>query len=421
MTASPPDAPTGAETKKRPRSRQRKLVLGATIVFVIVIALYVPRMFDGEPFDGSALQPPPIPIVGPADNMIPAFADLDELLIEPVGWIGIDFGPDAVDPVDWDALQVALEKNEPYFQALEELLARPRCLADPPEDFESAADPSLMSLRRAADWIDARRGWLCHRGEVGRAAEFVAAWNSAMVKFMEQPTSLLHFLIGIALVGNAHMQIAEISSSPDVSKDDLAMLARALETDPVIPGKLVLALRHEYRAASNTVRKMAARASRLTRWFAFKENRTLRELGLHVQAVISAIEERDRTAFDAMSVTPASPWRVALTGNPVGETLVALMHPVHAGLYDRLENAIVRRAVVRVVVALRRYELDHGELPEELGALVPEYVADGTLKPEGHPVLYRRSMRWVGLREPEELTPAPAPRIDYQAVANPPR
>jgi hypothetical protein len=80
-----------------------------------------------------------------------------------------------------------------------------------------------------------------------------------------------------------------------------------------------------------------------------------------------------------------------LRPNGVGKILVALLVPaVNAVLHAECRNE-ASLAATRLVVACRRFEIDHGEPPATLGALVPKYLDAVPRDPyDGKPFRYDR-------------------------------
>src|SRR5262249_51625643 len=59
---------------------------------------------------------------------------------------------------------------------------------------------------------------------------------------------------------------------------------------------------------------------------------------------------------------------------------------------SRLERAEAQRALVITVIALKRYQLQYGHLPQDLNALVPEFLRAATRDPiDGKPLRYQPS------------------------------
>ena len=63
-----------------------------------------------------------------------------------------------------------------------------------------------------------------------------------------------------------------------------------------------------------------------------------------------------------------------LSGNPIGEIYYSMMMPALAGNLGKKSRIDVQLRATQTILALRAYQLTHGKLPENLDALVPEFL-----------------------------------------------
>lgn len=396
----------------RPARRARKLLIWIGVPLAVVVALVVPRTFDAEPFDESGLQPAELPEVSDADNMIPEIVKVDALRWEPQEWIGLDFKPTATEPVNWETVAKFMRKNEGYFEALDPLLTRSQCVAPALENMFSS-EPHVLPIRRAVEWMGVRRGWLCHEGRVTEAANSVFSLNRLTFGYLEHPTSITHFLTANALVLDTSIQAVETSFCDGVTSRDLETLSLLFTNNLELRDRFVESLKHEFQLCAGLVREAYEEASVWKRWFQFKQNKTVTLVGEGIEAAIRAVETDSHIPVDAPNLPAPNVARLALTGNVTGLNMQSLF-PVYARMSDRAMAANVRRGILRTTLAVRRYEVDHGELPTELSALVPDYLPAEALTTEGREIAYDKVMRWVGIDKPESLEASKTPRIHYQ-------
>lgn len=84
-----------------------------------------------------------------------------------------------------------------------------------------------------------------------------------------------------------------------------------------------------------------------------------------------------------------------------------LLIPNHEGLQDRFFECLARRRLTATAVAIRLYETDHGQLPQTLDELVPQYlprIPENPLLGDGSPICYDPHPQ-----SPQLYTPPAAP------------
>ncbi|MCA8960126.1 MAG: hypothetical protein KDC38_06415 [Planctomycetes bacterium] len=106
-----------------------------------------------------------------------------------------------------------------------------------------------------------------------------------------------------------------------------------------------------------------------------------------------------------------TPFRMLLGGNFAGEHYLFSFWTARAGTYRLAESLVDTSVLCRVVLALRRHESLHGELPPDLAALVPTGLEPGVMERTRAPLVYDRDARWIGFDRPDDVEPVAAPRI----------
>jgi hypothetical protein len=173
---------------------------------------------------------------------------------------------------------------------------------------------------------------------------------------------------------------------------------------------LANALRIEYTMAANTVDDMIAGrfaskpispADRVKmRRFTLKPNRTKRLFAAdHEMLIASADRPYARATLPEIRRPKSETWwmvKAFTSGNGVGKIMYRLLMPAIPGVlrHKCVENC--NAAATRILIALKCYKLEHGELPETLDALVPEYLEAVPLDDfDGKPMKYARDKRVV--------------------------
>ncbi|MBN2218634.1 MAG: hypothetical protein JW719_14755 [Pirellulales bacterium] len=77
--------------------------------------------------------------------------------------------------------------------------------------------------------------------------------------------------------------------------------------------------------------------------------------------------------------------------NNAGRTMVLLLLPATEAVLEASTRSRGNLAATKIIVASRRYEIDHGELPPTLDSLVPDYLDVVPADPyDGRPMRYDR-------------------------------
>ncbi|MEZ5302167.1 MAG: hypothetical protein R3F11_16230 [Verrucomicrobiales bacterium] len=132
--------------------------------------------------------------------------------------------------------------------------------------------------------------------------------------------------------------------------------------------------------------------------FVFKPNETILRLAewcrVPIRNLDRAYYSEWEVAADLLQKPPVH--QMVLSGNFVGETILAIGLPVYDKILVRVIDGETRTQLTILKLALRRHELDRGSLPDSLDALVPDYLEAVPVDPyDGKPLRYSKEGRFV--------------------------
>jgi hypothetical protein len=239
--------------------------------------------------------------------------------------------------------------------------------------------PRLLDIRTLSDAIALAAVLDRKAGRADEASRKTAAGLAVAASIRHEP-SLISQLIRIAIAARQCEAIQSLIAGSEPSKAALEALARTLrenaETDPMRVG-LLAELRYGHGLLVAMERQPLGRIGRpfvrLAKIHYLREMERLLEL----QA-----GPRPHPPFPEQPRYGRLDWR-RLTDN----VLPGLWRAIDSG--DQYNSVL---GVTDIGVALRRYRLDRGNYPEELSAVVPEYLTRLPIDPvTGRPPAYARS------------------------------
>jgi len=217
----------------------------------------------------------------------------------------------------------------------------------------------------------------------------------------------VHYLVGLALLGQGLDASEKLAGSPDVPEEQLQRLAKALADVGPLDRGLVQSLKGEYQMSSNTVDDLAEgnihfgegelKDLPLARvGYVFQPNKTKQLFAEIFRDYLKNVPlpPAQRKFIDIEQWIGHRKNKVAffLGSNSVGKILVALMCPATEAVLQAGSRRQGNLAATRLIVACRRYEIDHGSLPPTLDSLVPECLDAVPADPyDGKPMRYVRA------------------------------
>ncbi|HLA85014.1 MAG TPA: hypothetical protein VJL29_09480 [Thermoguttaceae bacterium] len=333
---------------------------------------------------------------------------------------------EAVAAADWpvgderERIDKILDKPESDPRYVADLLTRNKealTILDRGLTCDICQGPEILRIDDSMEYVQGWRTlsrllWLkaMHDKDAGRWDEATTACCN-LLRFgnliQKDPGSLVHYLVGLALLGQGFNASETLALSPDMPKDQLARLAQALADVGPFDAGLVQSLKGEYQLASNTVGELAQgktpfgdgelKGLPATRvGYVFQPNRTKQIFADLFRNYLEnvSLPPAQRKLLDVeeqLGIQKKSRITLMLSPNGVGKMLVALMAPATEAILEASSRVEGMRAANQLMVACRRYEKDHGELPPTLDALVPTYLDAVPRDPfDGKPMRYVR-------------------------------
>ena len=409
---------------------------------------------QGEPMDLASILPPPVPPEKNGADIVRQVASLLDTnttllktnydipamkMVAPgkaiIGWQQPDVRE--VDATNsWQEVGAAVAQNTNIFALLYQIIDKPDF------DFQiqysqgvDAVDFSKCELpqsKRATQWLSAAAVYHLHTGDTASAVDDVRAML-AVIQAMRDERFLISELVRIAISHNAAGSTWEILESPKVTDEQLAQLqhdwsnlefirsgenALAMER---VTGRISLAT---WRASTSKFAsyldkgESAFEAADLvsgeeTLWTkALKKPKILmwkywwsypdELLSLKGYEILLKSIRKAQSSSSLKSVIDDQTdnlYRLNLTNedffssfspNPNFHTMISEDIPSLGVLIRRVMDAEVAQKVVTTAIALKRYQLKHGNYPLDLDTLVPEFLPAVPLDSvDGNPLRYR--------------------------------
>jgi hypothetical protein len=302
-----------------------------------------------------------------------------------------------------DRLSAILDANQAAFTHVRDVLGAKRIRIPEGEPFDRLIPWSglvrLLALEahRHAQRGRAQRSLRAHLDAIELGHRLATAEGAA----------LIHAMSGLSMENIASESLRGSLARMDITADDARRTAHALAAYHSSPDGWSRMWAQEYRKTRNmilTLNETAPSGPGISlnpvSWFpasyTFQSNRTLGSYSrmYRTKQRMSALPCAqipglpDLGAWDAL--------RMILDHNGVGDYLLRLTEPNLRRFEERRCLADTSLAATQAFLGLRAYLLEHGDLPDDLGALVPRYLE--SLPRDGFddaPLRYSRSSRWL--------------------------
>lgn len=316
---------------------------------------------------------------------------------------------------DEELAQELVERNAEGLQYLKQGLECSECQVPEIKGFDDLL-PYLGEWRTLARLSSLRALWLLKGGRQREAAD--EAMSTVKFGHMIEGSrgGLLHYLVGCAVKAIALARLRDIAGEATLQPSVLIGYARALAAYGANEQGLEDVFRGEYAVTKTTVDDLAAGRYGIEDLsgegsggprpgyvgYFFQPNKTKRIFAQTFRTGVSNVgrsyAQRDYSGppewtEDSGFLSMAS---LFLSGNAVGKLLVAMLLPAveRIHLEKCWENVSV--AATQLLLALKAYELQTGNLPESLEELVPDYLAAIPVDDyDGRPMRYSLDKRIV--------------------------
>lgn len=320
--------------------------------------------------------------------------------------------------VDAGALADVLDQNTQMIESINRGTACKTCLAPEVTGFDTL-------LPHLSPWRNMGRVLAAKTRHTRLAGRYVQATESCIIllRFADlvqrDPECLIQYLVGIAIMDVGLSQAQELARDNNMPPVELTRLSAALaELSPSAPG-LVRAIKVEYKVVANTTDQFRDGKFGMTELaglsgdkphpllkgrrmpgYIFQPNATKETFAnLYRNMIADAplpFAEMKRIDVEKALGLKASRAEMLLRPNAVGRILYALLVPAMDNLLERRCRADCGVAATRIIGACHQYRNTSTRFPDDLEALVPEYLPGIPADPyDGKPFRYVASKKIV--------------------------
>lgn len=290
----------------------------------------------------------------------------------------------------WDEafVKAFLDKNGKWHDYVEEGLRCERFQVPEIADY-GALLPYLASWRQIARLSSLRALYLLKTGKEKDALDECMLTIEFGHRIKDCRGGLIVYLVGVATQEIALRRFRDLLAQTELGAEALEPYIEKLAEYGANENGLGNAYRLEYVMFCNTIEDLATgkgivERSRkdnsepfrpAPRTIYFKPNKTKRRFATICRTLVANLPKH----YAEMQLPEIEKYdrlgkiRLILKGNPVGDILIGMLAPA-------LDRALVQKcrencsvAATRILIALNCYKLKHGELPDTLEELVPEY------------------------------------------------
>jgi hypothetical protein len=247
--------------------------------------------------------------------------------------------------------------------------------------------PYLSDWKKLAQVAVVRENVLLHNGQDKEAFDQILDHVQLGQRMQNAHGPLIDYLVGTAVHGMGLIQMQRRVGRTHLNPDQLKDYIRQLGLNPDQEGTAFAnTIKAEYQFQIGYLDAM--RQGRMTnsdsggyslrpmRWlplFNFSQTKALfaEEDNRLVQAAPHHFNEAKLPDLDSSQPGVA---RLILSGNAIGQILYDMLAPAVATCLAKKSQSDTQLQATRVILALRAYQLTHGNLPSNLNALVPEFL-----------------------------------------------
>jgi len=311
----------------------------------------------------------------------------------------------------WDSefARELIEDNEEVFELFEQAIRLPYFqipeFQDPGTIGPETPLPGLRFFRDIARLNLVKANYLLLEGEEQEALDLVIKTlkMGQMIEDMPRP-ALITYLVGLAVkeIGLQGLQrmIPDLNLSAEVLKDYIIELDQFKENEQ----GLIRVWKMEYAFITNTMGNLniaeglfapdggssfSAAANKLN--YFYKPNKTKKEFAEYFR---NHIDNTEKDCYQMELVEPEilfrrHPIKILFTENALGELLQEIMMVSFGGFFDQKCSKDFSIMANQLLLALKAFQTENGNLPASLDELVPQYLSELPIDPfEGKPILY---------------------------------
>ena len=386
---------------------KRLVITGVVILVIVLLGIWL--FVDGPAPDDADLRIA-FDNIPPDDNAVTYFNRAAGELLWSTSESGKHRLSDLAMGKDWDDALAAdvLAQNEGVLDLIEQGLACPRC--------------QLPEVRRYDDllpylgpWAHVARLGVIRAEHLFRAGQEREALEHAMLvirfghRIQDGRGCLVAYSVGIQIREVGRREFVSIINRCTLGPDDLLPYIEQLGRCRSSGDGLADAFRVEYMAAANTVDDFDTEMySAIGHEYgplanlgsvSLKPNRTKRRMAETIRLLVASAQGTYAEAtFPEIERDRGAGWtiRAIVSGNFVGRAFYCMIMPGLPGSHVAKCRHVCSVAAAQILVALKCYQLEHGELPETLDELVPEYLQSVPLDDfDGTPMKYSKEKRVV--------------------------
>jgi hypothetical protein len=383
--------------------RPRRIWLSLTALFALLLGLlvYLYAFYDIPPPDPALYQVQfkPVP---PGENALEAFARETKAMADACrqDWIDRTLDNDALrlmQPGCDPELKAYIDQHRPFLDRFWKLVneaPRPLLFEGVNEDIDFrqnhiSSEVCLQGARLAH--IDVR--WRVLTGDKSSAIEDALKLCAFAKELQTDDCLLLHWVSFLSIHIDVTESMGYYLSVADMTPSAVGLVLKRVQQNEPDPKHLARALRIVLLGAVNTWKQMSGQLPNVLppdwkadwAWweeFQFKPNMTIQEATFLIQPIIDDLENHDWPAalraseklFKTIeSLAGRISWRQELHPNAKGQDLIRLMLN-HSICVTVLVRNIRHYRCLQTALALRLYELEKGELPSAVEALVPHHL-----------------------------------------------
>ena len=268
--------------------------------------------------------------------------------------------------------------------------------------------PYLADWKRLAMLAEVRENVLLHNGQDKEALDLIVKHVQLGQRMQNSHGVLIVYFVGTAVQAMGLNQMQHWAGKTHLNSDQLKGYILQLKPQPGEAGEAFAnAIRVEYQMEIGTMAAM--RKGTMTNsedggyypgrafvWpiFSFSQTKSL-----FAQGALRLVNAAPHHYCDAnMAGMESRPGLASmfLSGNAAGQIFYYMLMPALANSPARKSQADVSLQATRTILALRAYQLTHGQLPTDLNALVPEFLEAVPIDDfDGQPLRYSAEKRMV--------------------------